>query len=201
MYLRRHTDVLKIPWCFFAILCASKCEEPDCSLLGLFLFSPPTRWKENLPFSACGASFNLEFNGKAEFVLLPAEGQSNLSAVCLRGYQNSSVSQHCAWGFLCFHTAVSSPAAFLYTYLETSLRQSLEYISAGGRGKGRTGCVDWGYGRGLHIRKTKCELEGNKEIGIRELKIISGSKGHRNLFLSIWLIRHSSIFLKYPLII
>lgn len=168
---------------------------------GPFSFFTPYTLERKSAFFCLWASFNLEFNGKAEFVLLPAEEQSNLSAVYLRGYQNSSVSQHCAWGFLCFHTAVSSPAAFLYTYLETSLRQSLEYISAGGRGKGRTGCVDWGYGRGLHIRKTKCELEGNKEISIRELKIISGSKGHRNLFLSIWLIRHSSIFLKYPLII
>lgn len=42
-----------------------------------FFFSPPTHWRENLPVSASGVSFNLMFNGKAEFMLVPAE-QSRL---------------------------------------------------------------------------------------------------------------------------
>lgn len=65
--------------------------------------------------------------------MLPAEGQSSLSAVYLQEYQNSSVSQYCAWGFLCFDIGVSNLHTFLYTYSETGLRQSLEYISSRGK--------------------------------------------------------------------
>lgn len=117
MCLRRHTNVLKILWCF--------------SMWKTWFFPFGPHWKENLPFSAHGLSFNLEFNEKAKYVLLPAEGQWSLSPVYLQEYQNSSVSQYCAWGFVCFHTDVSNSECFLYSYLETGLRWSLEYINLG----------------------------------------------------------------------
>lgn len=117
MYLRRHTNVLKILWYF--------------SMWRTWFFPFGPHWKENLPFSAHGVSFNLEFNEKAEYVLLPAEGQWSLSPVYLQEYWNSIVNQYCAWGFLCFHTDVSNSKSFLYSYLETGLRRSLACINSG----------------------------------------------------------------------